>query len=206
MGIFMKIRKTLVAAVILASTACAQSAYAGVIFSDNFNGYAQTLNWVPPANWASIGPGDTDIIGTGFFDFYPGNGNYVDLDGSNGSPGQLDTLTSFAAGSYTLTFDLGGNARGDVDKTTDISLGSWSTALTLASGSPYSLYTYTFATTGGTLDFSDLPGGNGNIGNILDNVTLATAVSTVPEPLTISLFGTGLAGAAALRRRKKKIA
>ena len=28
----------------------------------------------------------------------------------------------------------------------------------------------------------------------------------VPEPLTLSLFGAGLAGAAALRRRKKKMA
>ena len=31
-------------------------------------------------------------------------------------------------------------------------------------------------------------------------------VSTIPEPLTLSLFSVGVAGAAALRRRKKKAA
>jgi hypothetical protein len=31
-------------------------------------------------------------------------------------------------------------------------------------------------------------------------------VQNVPEPITLSLFGAGLAGAAALRRRKKKVA
>ena len=32
-----------------------------------------------------------------------------------------------------------------------------------------------------------------------------TTTSTVPEPFTLSLFGAGLAGAAAMRRRKKKV-
>jgi hypothetical protein len=31
-------------------------------------------------------------------------------------------------------------------------------------------------------------------------------IDTVPEPLTVSLFGAGLAGAVAMRRRKKKVA
>jgi len=35
-----------------------------------------------------------------------------------------------------------------------------------------------FTTTGGALSFADLSGGDGNIGNILDNVS----VSTVPGP------------------------
>jgi hypothetical protein len=36
----------------------------------------------------------------------------------------------------------------------------------------------------------------------LDNLTVAA----IPEPVTLSVFGVGLAGAAALRRRKKKAA
>jgi len=35
---------------------------------------------------------------------------------------------------------------------------------------------------------------------------LLTCITPVPEPLTLSLFGAGLAGAAAMRRRKKKSA
>lgn len=39
-----------------------------------------------------------------------------------------------------------------------------------------------------------------------DTVIRGVAFAPVPEPLTISLFGAGLAGAFAVRRRKKKTA
>ena len=42
--------------------------------------------------------------------------------------------------------------------------------------------------------------------NVDPNVNGFIPTSTVPEPLTLSLFGAGLVGAAALRRRKKKAA
>jgi hypothetical protein len=38
------------------------------------------------------------------------------------------------------------------------------------------------------------------------DVTVHTAVTAVPEPITLSLFGAGLAGAIAMRRRRKKAA
>jgi hypothetical protein len=40
----------------------------------------------------------------------------------------------------------------------------------------------------------------------LANIDLGVPPSDVPEPLTLSLFGAGLAGAAAIRRRRKKAA
>ncbi len=149
-----------------------------IVFSDDFNAYAFQGGWTPPTNWTAPGPGTVDLIGEttsgNDFDLYPGNGGFVDLDGSNQMPGELQTIASFAAGTYTLTFDLGGNARGDIDKTTLVTLGSFSTSITLPSDSPLQLYAYTFETTGGDLSFQDLPGGNQDIGNILDNVTLST--------------------------------
>ena len=179
-------------------------ASAGVVFSDNFNSYAYQLNWVPPANWTSPGPGTVDLIGQTTtqtaFNFYPGNDGYVDLDGSNAVSGTLQTNISFLPGVYDLTFSLGGNARGDVATTTVISLGSFSEQITLNSDDPLQQFSFAFSTTGGNLTFSDLPSGNGNIGNILDNVSLASAV---PEPSTWVLMILGFLGVGLMAYRKR---
>jgi hypothetical protein len=172
-------------------------ANASIVFSDDFNSYAGQTNWNPPANW-SVPVGSVDLIGETTsgtdFDFYPGNGGYVDLDGSTNAAGTLQTLGSFAAGSYTLTFDLGGNARGDVDKTTTVTLGDFITSITLSSSSPYALETFSFTTTGGKLSFADDAVGDQQVGNILDNVTLSTGVGVVPEPSTWAMMLMGFAG------------
>ena len=39
----------------------------------------------------SVTNGTVDLIGNGFFDFYPSQGRYVDLDGSTGNAGLLGT-------------------------------------------------------------------------------------------------------------------
>jgi hypothetical protein len=200
-------KSTIAGIIAFGSAALLSPAQAAVIFSDNFNSYAAQLNWVPPANWSAPGPGAVDLIGETTtittFDFYPGNGGYVDLNGSDGIAGTLQTLMSFGAGSYTLSFDLGGNARGDVPKTTVITLGNFTTSIPLASSDPYQLHSFTFTTTGGNLIFSDLAGGDGNIGNILDNVTLSTAV---PEPATWGMMLLGFVGLGfAFRKSRRKM-
>jgi len=199
----MKMKTVLAAAAaIVAAGSVAQGASAATVLSDNFDSASQTLNWAGDSVFAVTG-GSVDLIGTGFYDFYPGNGNYVDLDGSTGygnSPAsQLTSLASFGAGAYTLSFQLGGNARGAAPKTTVVSLGNWSTSITLNSGDPLSTYTFSFNTTGGNLVFGE-NGPSDQQGNILDNVGLTAGV---PEPATWALMisGFGMAGVALRRRR-----
>jgi hypothetical protein len=204
---FMKTKIALAAATGLAMGTMTSGAQAAVVFSDDFNSYAYQLNWVPPSNWSAPGPGTVDLIGQTTtqtnYNFFPGNGGYVDLNGSNGLPGSIQTLMSFAPGTYTLSFDLGGNARGDIDKTTTITLGDFSQSITLGSGSALQLYTYTFTTTGGVLNFADLAGGNGDVGNILDNVTLTSGMtSAVPEPSTWAMMIMGFFGVGFLAYRR----
>lgn len=141
---------------------------ATVVFSDNFNSDPQGLK-VTPAGW-NLTQGTVDVIGTGFYDYYPGNGNYIDLNGSTLQYGGIGTAPpAFGPGHYILTFDLGGNHVGpnygdNGPKTTDISLGSWSTTIALNSNDPLQLYSFSFDTTGGSLAFSMEPDGNANIG------------------------------------------
>ena len=203
----MRKQAVLVVAVALASGSGALSANAGTILSDNFNSDAQTLNWTGDSVFNSTSPpGSTDLIGTGFFDLYPGNGNYVDLDGSTGSgnnpAGQLTSILNISSGEYTLSFWLGGNARGAPAQTTDIQLGSFSTSITLSAGDPLAFHSYTFTDSLATakLIFTEL-GPSDQQGNILDNVS----VSGVPESSTWVMMLLGFAGLgfAGYRRTRK---
>jgi hypothetical protein len=179
---------------------------AAVLLFDDFNSETQGLNHGPFTNW-TVSSGFVDVIGTGSFDFYPGHGNYVDLNGSNGVNGALKSNTIFGAGTYTLTFQLGGSQGGanGVDnpnpKTTLVTLGNFSQEITLAPDAGLTSQSFTFTTTGGNLFFTSLAGGNPNVGNILDNVQ----VSAVPELSTwaMMLIGFGGLGFIAYRRNKK---
>jgi hypothetical protein len=208
----MRLRRSLAAAALAASVVGATSAAnAGTVFMDNFDSYPYLsttgyLNWVAPAKW-TVPSGSVDLIGLGtVFNFLPpADDKFIDLDGSTGQAGTLETLQSFAAGTYGLSFLLAGNRRGDVDKTTTITLGDWSTSITLASDAGPTLYSLVVATSGGKLSFADNTVGNQNIGNLLDDVTLSTPV---PELSTWAMLGFGFSGIgyAMMRRRKTPIA
>jgi hypothetical protein len=170
------------------------SGNAQVLISDNFNsenGGVPTLNYNSFANWDVANAGTTggtvDLIGNGAFDFYPGNGLYVDLLGSgNGTPGQLQSKTTFnfvSGVNYTLSFDLAGSARG-TDNHVDVTLGSLvNQALFLPSAQGYTLFSFDFTVsspTSANLDFANVE--PGDEGAILDNVDLVgTPVQSVPD-------------------------
>lgn len=198
--------------VVVGSTAIAAPARATVYLSENFNEVAQGLNATNIGPNFNVTAGTVDVAGTGFYDFYPGNGNYIDLDGSTY---QLGTIQSkvFAAGSYTLSFDLGAYTynHAAITENTLVSLGDFSLVITpgvdssATPGVPFEHYSFTFTTnTAGALTFAalnpDCPGDGTNIGNILDNVLLTSAV---PEPSTWAMMILGFCGLSLLAYRKR---
>jgi len=176
------------------SVALPSTAGAGVILSDNFNAAPLQLNWAGDAVFDSLGvnvsgqPISTDLIGSSnFFDFLPGHGRYVDLDGSTGNnhnpAGILSSKVSFGPGDYTLSFLLAGNQRGQTPRYTDVFLGTdLIVSLIPAANAPFTLFTYNVSSvSGGKLIFSQR-GPSNQQGNLLDDVTLS-----VPEPTTLAM-------------------
>jgi hypothetical protein len=84
-----------------------------LLFSDTFdteNGGIGQFSYTGFAHW-DVSRGDIDLIGSpGLGDFYPGNGLYVDLDGSPGQ-GRMESKSLFqlSPGLYRLSFKIGNN-------------------------------------------------------------------------------------------------
>ncbi|MES2193625.1 MAG: PEPxxWA-CTERM sorting domain-containing protein [Pseudomonadota bacterium] len=204
-------KRNIVPGLVLAAVFCASVsvANAGIVFQDNFNATTtQGLNQTTFANW-NVSSGSVDVIGDGGpYAYFPvGHGNYVDLNGSSGQPGAITTKTLFAAGTYSVSFDLAGSqgGAGNIDPSShttkiEFSIGGVTQELTLDPTAPFTTHTFLFTTTGeGALTFRDLAGGNNNVGNILDNVT----VSAVPEPSTWAMMILGFLGVGFMAYRRK---
>lgn len=102
-----------------------------VIFADDFDTTTALNKTVFPGGW-TVTNGSVDVIGTDFIDVFPGNGNYVDLDGSTGDAGELSKSLILTGGlSYTAMFSLAGSHRGGSD-IVDVMFGTASASFTLA--------------------------------------------------------------------------
>lgn len=190
--------RLLVLAAVLLIVLCAPVVgVAQVVFQDDFNaenGGVAALNYSGFANW-TVSDGFVDLIGNTFFDIYPGNGLYVDLEGSNQNAGTLtSTLISVTPGTYSLEFDLGINGGFGNDQMT-VSLGA--------------AYSEVFdATDAGVANFASIQRsiliasaddlslvfdhlGADDFGLVIDNVSLTRLV---PEPSCMALVALGLIG------------
>lgn len=169
--------------------------------------------------------GDTiDYIGS----YWTSSNGSASLDLNGYHPGSISqTITGLAIGGvYRISFDMAGNpAGGPSIKTMDVDLDGVTQTLATFDTTGKSLgamgwtsmsFDFTAANTSELLAFvSTTTGFSGNdtypqaFGPALDNVSIATLRAprqAVPEPLTLSIFGAGLAGTAALRRRRQNSA
>ncbi len=198
--------KRLKSAIIAATTTivfAAPASAAVTIFDDNFDSYSPwTLNWVPPvASGWTVTNGTVDLIGVGSsFDFLPGNGKYIDLDGSTNDSGVFANSVNLTGGvTYTLSFDLAGSHRGSTE-TTNVNFGTATASFTLNSLDPLTKYSLNFTpVTSGAYSFSYENLGGDNVGLLLDNVS----VSAVPEPETYTMLLAGLGMLGFMLRSRK---
>lgn len=172
-----------------------------ILLDDNFdseNGSVGIENYIGFANW-NVTKGGVDLSGNGIWDWLPGNGLYVDLDGSTTDAGMLVSKTTFtlSPGNYELLFSLAGSQRGETNSV-KVRLGNiFNEIFTLDSNVPFTTITRNLSIstpTTGTLSFEHM-GVVDWAGLLLDNVTLAKEDSVpVPEAGTIILLTCSLAG------------
>lgn len=199
----------------------ASAAQAQVVFSDNFNADPLGLNKTTFVGGWTVGSGSVDVIGAGpateagagpgqpgnatGYNFLPGNGNYIDLDGSSTDSGAFSKALTLTGGTtYTASFQLAGSQR-NFTESVNVAFGTTTSSYTYArfTGFTTSLLSFTPTSTGSySLTFNE-PGASNLEGLLLDNVSVVAL--PVPEPSTYGLLLAGLAAVGYVARRRKSV-
>jgi hypothetical protein len=117
---------------------------------DENNGVAKT-NYTGFENW-NVTRQCVDLHGPGSIDPMPGNGLYIDMDGSCDSAGRMESKEVFdlAVKTYKLEMVIGGNNQNGPTDNMTITLGSWSETITVPEDEPFNIRTYTIPVTAAT--------------------------------------------------------
>ncbi|NRR30537.1 PEP-CTERM sorting domain-containing protein [Oxalobacteraceae bacterium] len=195
----MRLRPLLLAGLLAASSA----AQAVTIFSDNFDTDGLGTNTTSFGGGWVVSGGTVDTIGNyNFYDFLPGNGRYIDLDGSSAQAGLFSLSIGLSAGtSYTASYSIAGNQRNYGSDMVDVNFGSNMLSHNMGAADPFSTMSIMFTpSVSGVYTLSFQNQGGDNVGALLDNVS----ITAVPEPGTYAMLLAGLAavGVAARRRRQ----
>jgi hypothetical protein len=196
----MSTRKLVAVAAMLAASASSHAAI--TVFSDNFDADATRNNATGFVQGWTVTNGTVDVDGTGFVhNELPGNGHYIDLDGSTMKAGLFsNSFTANAGLTYTMSFDIAGNQRNYGKDTVDVVFGNTQQTYVIGQADSVSTKTLTFTPqTSGVYNFSFQNRGGDNRGAFLTQVS----ITTVPEPETYAMLLAGLAGLGLVARRRR---
>jgi hypothetical protein len=182
---------------------------AATLLNENFNELTPLLSATSVGAFSAIDGTNVDIVGGALFGSLcvtPASGNCIDMDGSGGmSQGILRSNSAFTLQpgvNYYLSFDLLGSQRG-ITASTTVTFGPYDTKFTLTSlgGTVVDALVTVSKPTSAYLTFtSNTPG---DVGNLLDNVSITSSPRGVPEPATLGLMALGFAGVGLARRKRR---
>lgn len=142
--------------------------------------------------------GTVDLLGNGFYDYYPGNGLYIDLNGTSSTSGTLTSKALFDPGTYDLTFVIGNNGATGPANSVSVSLGDYSEDFSRVGYPPLETVERSVTVTSASrLVFATPPTDSDQHGIIIDGVS----VTLVPEPCTLALLCIAALGLLWYRRR-----
>ena len=209
------LRAVALAAALGGSAAVGAAHATSVVFFDDFEDDVYRHN-SGLTHW-NVTDGTIDVVGGGgLYDWWPGNGYYVDLDGSSRISGRIETKKTFelAPGAlYEFSFDYArSHSR---PETIFYGVGRFESVLLLPGVVKHDFIT--FSTSFTALDrfvtISLATTGNDNIGPKVDNVGLfgpppappsSGVTAAVPTPEALPLLLTALGGLAFLKRRRRR--